>query len=89
MVRFQTTFGSIVTYSCYPGFTVIGNSVRTCQANGAWSGGEPDCESKLTQSPSGLVIFSATGKIVYRYNSNEGTKLVASFPGSRVPRVLQ
>ena len=89
MVRFQTTFGSVATYSCYPGFTVIGNSVRTCQANGAWSGKAPVCESKLTQSTGGLVIFSATGQTVYHYNSNDTYRryktcsLVPKLPGPR------
>jgi len=45
----QTTFGSDATYDCVPGYTVIGNSVRTCQADGDWSGEEPVCESKLAQ----------------------------------------
>jgi len=42
----QTTFGSDATYSCNLSYTVSGNSVRTCQADGSWSGTEPVCESK-------------------------------------------
>ncbi|XP_076439986.1 sushi, von Willebrand factor type A, EGF and pentraxin domain-containing protein 1-like isoform X2 [Babylonia areolata] len=36
-------FGSTVTYSCNPGFTLQGDAVRTCMAYRAWSGAEPLC----------------------------------------------
>ena len=41
-----TTFGQTATYSCNTGYTLEGNSTRTCQANGMWSGNEPTCISE-------------------------------------------
>ena len=37
--------GSTATYSCNGGFTLVGDTTRTCQDNGTWSGSEPICES--------------------------------------------
>ena len=35
---------SVVTYSCEPGFTLDGNSVRVCQSDGSgWDGSVPSC----------------------------------------------
>ena len=41
-----TTFGQTATYSCDTGYDLVGNSIRTCQADGMWSGNEPTCISK-------------------------------------------
>ena len=35
--------GETLTYSCYEGFELVGNPVRTCLANGEWSGQGPVC----------------------------------------------
>ena len=35
--------GSVVTYTCFPGYTTQGNSQRTCQSDGTWSGTPPIC----------------------------------------------
>ena len=43
-VFFQSTlFLSEATYSCNSGFELVGEGTRTCQANGQWSGEEPQC----------------------------------------------
>ena len=39
-----TTFGQNATYSCDPGYNLVGDSTRTCQATRDWSGNEPTCE---------------------------------------------
>lgn len=41
-----TTFNSTAIYSCINGYNIVGNPVRTCQANGDWSDSAPMCESK-------------------------------------------
>ena len=42
-----TTLGQTATYSCNTGFNLVGNSTRTCQATGDWSGSEPTCQRML------------------------------------------
>ena len=42
-----TTVGSIVTYTCNPGYTLQRDNNRTCMANGHWSGRAPICDRKL------------------------------------------
>ena len=39
-----TTFRENATYSCNTGYDLLGNSTRTCQAEGNWSWSEPTCE---------------------------------------------
>ena len=43
----RTTFGQTATYSCDAGYNLVGNSIRTCQATGVWSGSAPTCQGKL------------------------------------------
>ena len=43
-----TTVGYTVTYYCNTGYRLAaGNSRRTCQLNGQWSGSHPVCASEL------------------------------------------
>ena len=42
-----TTFGQTATYSCNPGYTLVGDITRTCQATGQWSGDAPICQCML------------------------------------------
>ena len=44
------TFGSQATYSCGDEFTLIGDMIRICQANGQWSGSQPICRRKGAMS---------------------------------------
>ena len=39
-----TTEGQTATYSCNTGYNLMGDSTRTCQADGMWSRSEPTCE---------------------------------------------
>ena len=43
----ETTFGQTATYSCDPGYNLVGDSTRTCQADGIWSGSDPTCLGML------------------------------------------
>ena len=42
-----TIVGSTATYTCNDGFRLQGQSTRTCQTNGEWSGSAPICQRKL------------------------------------------
>ena len=51
MVLTGTSVGSTATYSCNPGFILLGKfNVRTCLNSGKWSGQAPTCRRKLTVS---------------------------------------
>lgn len=45
-----TTPGSVATYSCNPGFILVGLFKRTCQINGKWSGNAPTCKRMCNKS---------------------------------------
>ena len=45
-----TTVGETGTYSCNTGYNLVGDSTRTCQATGSWSGSEPTCQGMLLHS---------------------------------------
>ena len=42
------TFGCVANYSCRPGYGIVGDAQRTCQANSSWSGSPPFCTSEHT-----------------------------------------
>ena len=42
----NTTFESTANYTCDLGYSLNGNSTRTCEASGEWSGDPPSCERK-------------------------------------------
>lgn len=39
----STTYHSTASYTCTSGYNLIGTRVRTCEANGEWSGAAPVC----------------------------------------------
>uniref|UniRef100_A0A3B4AL78 Uncharacterized protein n=1 Tax=Periophthalmus magnuspinnatus TaxID=409849 RepID=A0A3B4AL78_9GOBI len=39
----EFTVGSVVRFSCEPGYTLKGSPERTCLANGTWIGSQPEC----------------------------------------------
>ena len=51
-----TTFKQIATYSCNIGYNLVGDSTRTCQATGNWSGSSPTCEGMLLKGD--MTLFS-------------------------------
>ena len=46
----RTTFRQTATYSCNTGYNLVGDSTRTCQATGVWSGSAPTCQGVLLKS---------------------------------------
>ena len=44
----NTTFDSVATYSCAPGYALDGDATRRCLADSTWSGTIPSCVCKLT-----------------------------------------
>ena len=47
-VRYGDTFTyqSTVVMECDPQYKLVGDLIRTCQADGTWSGTQPTCERK-------------------------------------------
>ncbi|XP_023234733.1 sushi, von Willebrand factor type A, EGF and pentraxin domain-containing protein 1-like [Centruroides sculpturatus] len=43
IIGLKFTFGSVVKYKCYTGYTLIGPAERSCLANKSWSGESPQC----------------------------------------------
>ena len=39
-----TDFEEEAIYECNEGFEIVGNSRRSCQSTGSWSGDEPTCK---------------------------------------------
>ena len=61
-----TTLGQTATYSCNRGYNLVGDSTRTCQATGAWSGSAPTCRGVLLSYRQGECMCSALGVSVVR-----------------------
>ena len=40
------TYQSSVLLECDPGYKLVGDLTRTCQADGSWTGSQPTCQSK-------------------------------------------
>jgi CUB/sushi domain-containing protein len=43
--------GLSVSYHCDPGYSLEGNSTRTCMSNGSWTGIAPMCQENLCPCP--------------------------------------
>ena len=54
----DNVFGDKCRFFCNIGYRLIsGSMVRTCQANGTWSGEIPDCQGKLKSLINKLVVL--------------------------------
>ena len=42
-----TSLGQTAIYSCNTDYNLVGDSTRTCQATGNWSGSAPTCQGML------------------------------------------
>lgn len=47
--------GSMVLYTCDPGYVLVGDSVLTCLENGMWSASESRCEGNYVH---GMPYFN-------------------------------
>ena len=56
-----TTFGQKATYTCNTDYNLVGDSTRTCQATGAWSGSAPTCHRMLLLN----VAYTVTCACLY------------------------
>ena len=59
-----TTFGQTATYSCNTGYNLVGDSTRTCQATGEWSGSEPTCQGMLSTS---VLVLANTSELTVNF----------------------
>ncbi|KAM4545522.1 seizure protein 6 homolog isoform 1-T3 [Odontesthes bonariensis] len=50
--------GTVVTYQCYPGYTLVGSEILMCQWDLTWSGDVPRCEEVRTCQDPGNVEHS-------------------------------
>lgn len=46
----QFSVGSVVRFSCEPGYVLKGSSERSCLANGSWVGIQPECHGKKNET---------------------------------------
>ena len=69
-----TIVDSTATYSCNDGFTLEGQSTRTCQDDGEWSGSAPTCERKLDVA--NLCIHAVLSSTLWSYMQTVSLLLV-------------
>ena len=63
MVRYNgTTAGSVATYKCDNGYTLMGNAERTCTSDGQWGGDIPLCEAiGMTNDKALDIVYCLVG----------------------------
>ena len=66
-----TQEGSVATYGCSIGKTLQGNSSRTCQKNGQWSGQKPTCKTDADWSDVEIYTYSNVGE-----SNRDGSKVL-------------
>lgn len=65
----NTTFGSVVMYTCLKGYKLEGVTSRHCQSNGHWSSCEPKCQFIDCGVPETLPNGKVSGLAATTYNS--------------------
>ena len=53
-----TKFGQTATYHCNPGYNLLGERIRMCQATGVWSGSAPTWQCTLLLNMYQLKLHS-------------------------------
>ena len=69
-----TRFGETATYSCDPGYILVGGSTRICQATGNWSGSAPNCQCMLLNHRHNYSFISFTFILVKGLNQLEAQR---------------
>ena len=49
--------GTIATYTCYSGYSLVGSSSRICLSSGSWNGSQPYCQRQGVWGMSYVVGF--------------------------------
>uniref|UniRef100_A0A8D0GC18 Sushi, von Willebrand factor type A, EGF and pentraxin domain containing 1 n=1 Tax=Sphenodon punctatus TaxID=8508 RepID=A0A8D0GC18_SPHPU len=76
-------YGSMVLYTCYPGYELFGSAMLACQEDGMWNGSAPVCISIecdiLSPPENGFLHFTKNtlGSTV-QYTCKPGYKLIGS-----------
>ncbi|XP_066279079.1 E-selectin-like [Branchiostoma lanceolatum] len=72
------TYGAKATYSCKPGFELVGAKMRTCGENGYWEGSSPYCTRgqcpALTFDPNGVLYGGTYTEDVMNVVCNPGNE---------------
>ncbi|XP_065505748.1 complement receptor type 1 [Caloenas nicobarica] len=80
------TLGMSVTYTCNPGYYLVGNDIVFCRASGNWSRPVPRCEEVTCPRPpniaNGLHSGQSSGKfsqgVTVHYSCKDGFELVGN-----------
>ncbi|CAH1271353.1 CSMD3 [Branchiostoma lanceolatum] len=73
-------YGDVATFTCDPGYNLVGGSTRTCQADTTWSGSSPTCTAvqcpALTAPANGAVSGTNSYEDVATFTCDPGYNLV-------------
>ncbi|KAG7158260.1 Sushi, von Willebrand factor type A, EGF and pentraxin domain-containing protein 1-like 3 [Homarus americanus] len=79
----DSVFGTSLTYQCNTGYIMTGNTNRTCNINGVWTGVEPQCQPVTCPEPFEALNSVREGDLFehghsIRYSCNEGYSMTGS-----------
>uniref|UniRef100_A0A8D2Q1E1 Sushi, von Willebrand factor type A, EGF and pentraxin domain containing 1 n=1 Tax=Varanus komodoensis TaxID=61221 RepID=A0A8D2Q1E1_VARKO len=70
-------YGTTISYTCYPGYELLGNSFLACQEDGMWNGSAPVCISVQCE----LVLAPENGFVHFTENTLGSTVKYTCKPG--------